>query len=112
MPQPGEDYYNDGGDDSSAAAPADQNKGESGDGGKTSILPRSFFAGKDLKVGDKIEVEVSGIHENDVEVTASDEGSDEEESQETPEQESAEQPEAPDGGEPPASDGSMSSMMS
>lgn len=104
MPQPGEDYY----DDSSTPPPATKSGADApkdgdgeDDGAKTSILPRSFFPNEDLKVGDKCDVEVKAIHENDVEVEYAMDSKDDQEDQ------PQEQEVAPQGGD----DGSMSSMM-
>ena len=110
MPPDREDNYDDSPTPPPAAtkeAGAPKDGGDDDDGGKTSILPRSFFGGKDLKPGDKCEVTVSAVHENDVEVTPCDSGDDESEEQ-PPDEEGGDQP--PDAAAAPMP-GSMASMM-
>lgn len=101
MPAPGEDYYNDG--PPAAAAPGgDQPEAKEGDeGGQTFIVPKSAFGGRELKPGDKCDIEVKAVHENDVECIPC-EGHEDEENNEgdTP---------APDA--EPAAPGGMSSLM-
>lgn len=58
-------YYDDGPGD---GAPAPAQKDEEADSGsKTALLPKSLF-GHDLKVGDKCDVEICAVHEDDYEV--------------------------------------------
>ena len=98
MPANSEDYY----DDSpapAAAAGGDKPEAKEGDeGGKTFIVPKSAFGGRDIKPGDKCDIEVKAVHENDVECApceGHEEGGDE----------GAEAPPAP------APEGGMSSLM-
>lgn len=109
MPPDSEDLY---GDASAPAATSDQPASKDGDddGTSTSILPRSFFAGKDVKVGDKVEVTVSAIHENDVEVAPTDAGGDDEEAPDDS-REPSETPPPAASGDDGGDDGGMSSMM-
>jgi hypothetical protein len=106
MPPQSEDNYDDSPTPPPAATPdKSAPQDDDDDGGKTSILPRSFFAGKDLKVGDKCDVTVTAIHENDVEVAPCD-PSDKEDDQ-PPAEEDSTPPDAP----APPQEGSMASMM-
>lgn len=109
MPPESEDLY---GDASAPAATSDQPASKDGDddGGSTSILPRSFFAGKDLKVGDKCDVTITAIHENDVEVQPCD-SSDKDEDEAPADDEPSETPPPAASGDAGGDDGSMSSMM-
>lgn len=104
MPPDSEDLYGDA--QPAPAATPDKSAPKDGDddGATTSILPRSFFAGKDLKVGDKCDVTVTAIHENDVEVSPCGEGDDKPE-------EDGQPPEAASPPAAPPDDGSMASMM-
>lgn len=108
MPPDSEDLY---GDAQDSQAPADKPTPKDGDddGSSTSILPRSFFAGKDLKVGDKVEATVTAIHENDVEVSPT--GSGDDEQPEEDDEPSDTPPPAQSGGDAGGGDGSMASMM-
>jgi hypothetical protein len=54
-------YY----DDSPPGGAAADAQGD--DGAKTAILPKSLF-GRELKPGDKCDVEICAVHENDYEV--------------------------------------------
>lgn len=103
-----EDLY---GDAQAPAATSDQPASKDGadDGKSTSILPRSFFAGKDLKVGDKCDVTVTAIHENDVEVEPCDSGDEEKPEEDAQPDESQTPPPAASGDA--GGDGGMSSMM-
>ncbi len=95
---PEENLYDDSPDQPESQKP----EAKSDEGMKTSILPKDFFSGKDLKPGDKCDIEIVAIHDNDIEVKgcgSSDEGKEKEEQPE----ESPEQPSSPEGG--------MSSMM-
>lgn len=96
MPQDSENYYDD-----SGTTPTPSPSSDSTDV-KTSILPKSFFGGRDLKVGYKCDVEVTAIHENDVEVKGCD----------TPDEDDSEDNESTEPQEaPPESGDDMSSMM-
>jgi hypothetical protein len=92
-------------DDSPAPAvapPGDQPEGKEGDEDRpTFIVPKSAFGGKDIKPGDKCDIEVCMVHENDVECYPCEPGEHDEEK----EKPAAEAPAA----QPPAGD--MSSMM-
>jgi len=66
MATPGEDMYNDGADEAPALKSGDT-EGKDESDAKTSILPRDFFHG-DMKPGDKCDVEIVAVHENEVEV--------------------------------------------
>ena len=99
MPADNTDNYDD-----SPAPPAtdgaDQPEGQDADkDGQTSILPKSFFSGKDLKPGDKCDVTVVRIHENDVEVAPCEDKGEEE------------QPPPGEEPEPAAPPSAMSSML-
>ena len=100
MPNDNSDNY----DDSPAPAASDggdmPEESKTDKDGQTSILPKSFFGGKDIKPGDKCDVEVVRVHENDVEVAPCS-GHEDDEDSEMP----GEQP------EPAAPPSSMSSMM-
>jgi hypothetical protein len=97
MPAQPEDYYNDGPDAQAANAPAPE--APTDDGAKTSILPKSFFA-DDVKVGDQMNVKVTAVHDNDVEVEPATGDGDEDDSGAPPETQA-----------PPPDEGSMQSMM-
>jgi hypothetical protein len=62
MSSDSQNYYDDSPDSQAPSPSADSTDV------KTSILPKSFFGGRDLKVGLKCDVEITAIHENDVEV--------------------------------------------
>lgn len=64
MPQDASYYDDTPGNSSPAAAAKDQ---EDDSGSKTALLPKSLF-GHDLKPGDKCDVEVTAVHEDDYEV--------------------------------------------
>lgn len=66
MATPGEDLYNDGGNEAPALKSGDT-EGKDEMDTKTSILPRDFFHG-DMKPGDKCDVEIVAVHDNEVEV--------------------------------------------
>jgi hypothetical protein len=92
MPTEPEDYY----DDAPAAAPNEPTEppGPSEeDQAKTSILPKSFFA-DDAKPGDKCVVEVTAVHDGDVEVKYF--SKEEEPGEPEPPEAEAAAPEAPD----------------
>ena len=91
--------YDDGaGEASEARPPAD---GDPGDEAKasTGLLPKSLFGGRDLKPGDKCDIEIVSVHEDEYEVKHPEDGESEQ-----PAEQPAEAP-APDGG------GQMSSML-
>lgn len=72
MPAPSENYYDDS-PAAPAAGPGDQpEKPESESQGETSILPKSFFGDRELKPGEKCDVEIVAVHESDVEVKGCD----------------------------------------
>lgn len=110
MPPESEDLYGDA-QPPAATSDAPQSKDGDDDGGSTSILPRSFFAGKDLKVGDKCDVTITAIHENDVEVEPCEGGEKDEDEEDPPKDYSDEAPPPAAGGDSGGDDGGMSSMM-
>jgi hypothetical protein len=67
-----EDYFDEGGGGAPAAAEPQSQPAEDQDqkGGEdqTALLPKSFFSEEDLKPGYKCQVEITGIHDNEVEV--------------------------------------------
>lgn len=69
----------------------------------TALVPKEFFEGKELKPGDRCEVEIAAIH--DEEVSLKYVGHDQEEEREEPDSENA--PEPPPGGPPGAPGGGM-----
>lgn len=103
-----EDLYNDSPDKPSGDAGDKPQSNEAGDGSETSILPKSFFSGKDLKPGDKCDVEIVAIHDNDVEVRGCDSSDTESDNEDSSE---GGQEEPGDSSGPPSAAGSMSSMM-
>lgn len=103
MPSKGESYYDDGPDEAPPAASKPSSEKPEGDAGeKTSILPREFFHG-DVKPGDRCDIEVVAVHQEDVEVKCADSDEEEEPDEEAPEGDSA-----PDKSPMP---GSMAEMM-
>ena len=73
-----ENYF----DDSPKTTPKDMQKEGMED---TGLLPKALMAGKDFKVGDEIMMKITAIHDKDFEVEyATEEGSKEEESAESP----------------------------
>lgn len=93
--------YDDGPGEGAAPAPQEQPQPDDGDAAKTAILPKSLF-GKELKPGDKCDIEVVAVHEQDYEIRGCEGGN-----EDAP-------PPDDEGGEPAAPDapGSMSSMLS
>ena len=99
MPQGGENYYDDGPGPAVSADQAPQAEEGGDEGGKTSILPKSFFHGS-VNPGDVVQVRVVACHENDCEVQPADQEGD------------AGEQEQPQAAEPAAApEGSMASMM-
>jgi hypothetical protein len=102
MPADRENYY----DDAPAAAGAkpggDAEPKEGDEGGQTFIVPKSAFGGREIKPGDKCDIEVKAVHENDVECVPC-QGHEDEENNEGDEP-------APEPA-PAASGGGMSSLM-
>ena len=95
-------YYDDadGGHGASAAEPSGD-KEESTDS-QTALIPKSFFS-KELKPGDKCDIEVVRVHEDAVEVKGCESTQDEEQP--------PEDAPAPSGDESGGDGGGMSSMM-
>jgi len=86
-----------------ATTPGDKPGEKEGDeDGQTFIVPRSAFSGKDVKPGYKCDIEVTAVHENDVECKPC-EGHEDEEKEE-PEMDQAPAAPAP-------AEGGMASMM-
>jgi len=75
MPSKDSDLYDDSPAPTATSQGADEGAGDTDT--KTSILPRSFFEGKELNPGDKAEVEIVAVHDNDYEVMAAGAGDDE-----------------------------------
>jgi hypothetical protein len=50
------------------AAPEEHESKEQESGEETALLPKSFFAGKDIEPGSKCEVEVVHVYQDEVEV--------------------------------------------
>lgn len=65
MPDKSSSLYDD--SDAPAAAPA-ESEGEENASSQTAILPKSLFGGRELKPGDKCDVEVVRVHEDAYEV--------------------------------------------
>jgi hypothetical protein len=89
-------YYDDAPEGGDASAGAEKQKG---DDSKTALVPKSLF-GRDLKPGDKCDIEVVAVHEQDYAVKGC-EGHDEEKSD----------PQGGDESEPAAPPSEMSSML-
>jgi len=93
-----DDYYSDGDGGGSPSAPAPESGGDGeAPNDQTALVPKAVFGGKELKPGDKCDIEVVRVHEDAYEVQGCEGGAEHEYSQ----------PPA----EAPAPDGSMASMM-
>lgn len=98
-----DDYYDDSPAPAAGGASPAQPEGDEKDGdSKTSILPKDFFHGKDVKPGDTCHLTVTAVHENDVEVTC-----DHEDDEQPPDDDEGAEPEPA----PAPQEGSMASMM-
>lgn len=51
------------------AEDSDKLEGDEGEENETSLLPKSFFRGKDLEIGKTCKVKIEGIYEDEVEIS-------------------------------------------
>lgn len=90
-----ENYYDDSPEPAAAPEGGQPEAKEGDEGGQTFIAPRSAFMGKELKPGDRCDVEVVAVHENDIELKGCEQG---DESAEKPQPEAAPEMGGGDGG--------------
>lgn len=72
-------FYGGGGDEAEQPEGSDVSteNSESNDNSKTALLPKEFFGGKELNIGDECKVKAVHIYEDEVEVAYEDSKSDE-----------------------------------
>ncbi|HUD74610.1 MAG TPA: hypothetical protein VMQ76_06010 [Terracidiphilus sp.] len=72
-------YGDDGAQPAKPAAAPEKDDDSAGAGMETALLPKSLFHGKDLKPGDKCDITVVRVHEDQVEVEGCEGGEEDEE---------------------------------
>lgn len=79
MPASSENLYDDAPAAAAGAAPGKPEAKEGDEGGDTFIVPKSAFGGREVKPGDKCDITIKAVHENDVECSSCASGDEDEE---------------------------------